>query len=269
MYSTPSANGGQGTPSVTCSPAPGTTFPVGVTPVTCTATDELSRSATCVFTVTVSRVPTLSVTKFMAFGDSITAGEVTFPTGEAAETGRKLVVVPTASYPAVLRSLLAERYSEQASSIVLTNEGVPGEPAQGSATLARLTSLLSSQHPEVVLLMEGYNGIGDPTQLAATAKAVDRMAAEARGRGARVFLATLAPSRPGFRAIPLSSIQAFNDLLRDVARGEQAVLVDVYSALLPDVNNSIGADGLHPTESGYRKIAETFFTAIREHLEAR
>jgi hypothetical protein len=47
--------------------------------VQCTATDTLNRSNSCSFTVTVSRTPQLSVTKFLAFGDSITAGEVTFP----------------------------------------------------------------------------------------------------------------------------------------------------------------------------------------------
>ncbi|MEW5825875.1 MAG: HYR domain-containing protein, partial [Candidatus Bipolaricaulota bacterium] len=39
--------------SVSCSPAPGSVFPVGTTPVTCTATDTSGNTATCSFTVTV------------------------------------------------------------------------------------------------------------------------------------------------------------------------------------------------------------------------
>jgi hypothetical protein len=43
------------TPTVTCSPASGSTFPAGVTPVTCTATDDCNNiSLACTFTVTVS-----------------------------------------------------------------------------------------------------------------------------------------------------------------------------------------------------------------------
>src|SRR5213075_2922620 len=39
--------------SVVCTPATGSSFPLGVTSVTCTATDALGLTATCVFTVTV------------------------------------------------------------------------------------------------------------------------------------------------------------------------------------------------------------------------
>ena len=44
-------------------------------------------------------------------------------------------------------------------------------------------------------------------------------------------------------------------------------LIDVFSALLPDLDGNIGSDGLHPTEIGYRRIAETVFAAIRADLE--
>jgi hypothetical protein len=41
-------------PSVSCSPASGSTFPKGTTTVTCTATDAAGNSSTCSFTVTVN-----------------------------------------------------------------------------------------------------------------------------------------------------------------------------------------------------------------------
>jgi lysophospholipase L1-like esterase len=62
-------------------------------------------------------------------------------------------------------------------------------------------------------------------------------------------------------------IQSLNSTIRTTARGENAVLVDVFGALSDDVTKYIGADGLHPTEAGYLKIAETFFAAIRADLE--
>jgi HYR domain len=50
-------------PGVTaaCSPASGTTFPVGVTMVTCTATDVAGNKAACTFTVTLTGGPTQAV----------------------------------------------------------------------------------------------------------------------------------------------------------------------------------------------------------------
>ena len=50
----PSATDNAGPPTVTCSPASGTTFPLGVTTVTCTATDAAGNSASASFTVTVT-----------------------------------------------------------------------------------------------------------------------------------------------------------------------------------------------------------------------
>ena len=56
---------------------------------------------------------------------------------------------------------------------------------------------------------------------------------------------------------------SFNTQIRLGAPLEGAIFVDVYAAMLPGVNTLIGMDGLHPTEAGYDRIAETFFAAIR------
>jgi lysophospholipase L1-like esterase len=118
--------------------------------------------------------------------------------------------------------------------------------------------------------MHGYNDISDPSVLSSTATAIAIMAAEARNRGARVFIANIAPSRTsGSNARPNSSVTGFNERLLPVIRGEEATLVDIYGALLPAVNTYIGVDGLHPNEAGYRKIAETFLATIQATLEVR
>ena len=39
--------------------------------------------------------------------------------------------------------------------------------------------------------------------------------------------------------------------------------------LLPEVNTVIGVDGLHPTEVGYKRIADVFFAAIQANLEVK
>jgi hypothetical protein len=52
-YPTPTASDNCSVASVTCTPASGTTFAIGTTTVTCTATDGSNETATCSFTVTV------------------------------------------------------------------------------------------------------------------------------------------------------------------------------------------------------------------------
>ena len=59
-------------------------------------------------------------------------------------------------------------------------------------------------------------------------------------------------------------IASYNTALRDVARGEGALLVDFER----DVDVSlIGLDGLHPTEAGYARMADVLFEAIRRRYE--
>ena len=53
-FSTPSATDNRGVPSVACNPVSGSSFVVGVTSVTCTATDAAGLTATTSFTVTVT-----------------------------------------------------------------------------------------------------------------------------------------------------------------------------------------------------------------------
>ena len=43
---------------------------------------------------------------------------------------------------------------------------------------------------------------------------------------------------------------------------EGITYVDLYNTMMPDAATLIGSDGLHPTEAGYRRIAELFFAAI-------
>lgn len=270
-FPTPEPRDGQTPVNVSCSPASGSVFPIGDTTVSCTATDGLNRQAACQFRITVTRAPQLQRVRFMAFGDSITAGEVTFPvSGGLGLTSGKQVLVPSAAYPAVLQRLLQTRYSFQADSIIVSNQGVGGERAM--AARARFLSAMNSVRPDVVLLWEGHNDIpaGEDGAASTAANEVRIMAAEARTRGARVFIATPAPARPGGnKAINTFLLVDYANRMRDIAAREGAVLVDIYNLLLPDVTRYIGLDGLHPNEAGYARIAELWFDAIRNNLEVR
>ena len=145
----------------------------------------------------------------------------------------RLIIVPTASYPTQLLSMLRARYTDQASALSMVNSGAPGEWAQDGAQ--RLPGVLIAQRPEAVLLLEGYNDLGasGTTGINSAWTAIDRMAKEIRNRGARVFLSTLPPPRPnGAKSIPASQVIALNDRIRQTAAGEGAVLVDAYAATL-------------------------------------
>lgn len=272
-YPAPTTTGGQAPVTVTCSPFSGASFPLGTTTVACQAVDARSRAAACTFTVLVSKIPTLTRTRFLAFGDSTTAGEVTVPTTSGASgegAWGRLVLMPSASYPTQLASLLTTRYATQAAVIQVTSSGMSGEAASVGG-VARFPSVVASTRPDAVLLLEGYNDLnlfGAPG-ISRAITALDTMAREARNRGARVYLASLTPSRPGGRnSIDPALLVEFNSRLRTLASGEGAVFVDLYGALLPAVSTHIGPDGLHPTEAGYRRMAEEFFVAIRQTVEA-
>jgi len=266
-YDTPAAEGGQTPVTVACEPASGGLFAIGTTEVRCTATDALNRTASCGFPVTIARVPILSKTRFLAFGDSITVGVVS--TVNPAGTPPYLYTdLTTEAYPAVLQRLLAARYTSQ--SIEVRNEGKGGEKAVDG--VGRAQTVINGNRPEVVLIMDGYNDLSTLGEagIDPAIAAISDIAKDARFRGARVFMATLSPPPFGVnRGISNSTIVRFNERLRIAARGEVAVLVDVYAALAPDANRYNSADGRHLSIEGYRKVAETFFAAIQAELEVR
>jgi lysophospholipase L1-like esterase len=273
-FSSPTTAGGVAPVQVSCTRQSGSMFTAGPTNVQCTAIDAASTSVSCSFIVTVNApVPRISRTRFLAFGDSLTLGEVTVPTTATSERGSQyfgFVIVPAASYPTQLLQMLRARYTEQMSILEVTNGGKSGEWAQDGAL--RLPGLLTSVRPEVVLILEGVNDLGatGTNGISAAAAAIQRMAADSRARGARVFLSTLTPpAANNAKAIPISQVTLLNDRIRTIAAGEGAVLVDAYVALSADLARNVGADGLHLTELGYQRLADLFLTAVRGNLEVR
>lgn len=146
---------------------------------------------------------------------------------------------------------------------------MPGERAEQGVT--RLPGLLRQHAPQVVLLMEGANDLNTfgGSGVRRAADALEAMLQEARCRGVRAMLATLPPQRPGSRSGQSAHlIEDYNALLRHVAADEGAIVVDVFAAFGNDLS-LIGADGLHPTENGYERIAQAFFDSIKTHFEAK
>jgi len=273
----PSAIPGVPPVSATCAPSSGSTFSVGTTAVACTATDAQQQKASCAFSVAVAAPPRLAATKFVAFGDSITRGVsaacVRSATGvirwlSPAEDLRHLEVRPAIAYPTRLQVRLDGRYTAQTPTVA--NEGLPGESVISSSARSRLMAVLDSQAPDVLLLQEGVNdlhGYG-AAGIPLVADSLRLMVREGTARGLHVFLGTLLPEREGgCRAGQPGLIAPANDLIRAVAAEEGVALVDLHAAFAGDTGTLLGEDGLHPSEAGYEKIAETFFNEIRARLE--
>jgi lysophospholipase L1-like esterase len=161
--------------------------------------------------------------------------------------------------------MLGERYSTQ--TIAVGNAGRGGERAEQGIT--RLPGVLTETEPELVLLLEGVNDLNlyGAAGLQRTLASVGQMITLCRTQGRQVMVGTLPPERPGgVRAGAIALIEPFNDGLKDVVRSQGASLVDVNAGFGGDLS-LLGADGLHPTEAGYQRIAQTFFEAIQQKFE--
>jgi lysophospholipase L1-like esterase len=278
-YADPVVTGGQAPLTLTCTPVSGALYPVGPTSVSCTVTDAQRRPASCTFAITVVVLPkpVISVTRFVAFGDSITWGE----NGQNA-TAQGALVRPALqfplfqTYPGVLNQLLSARYSTQAVSV--DNQGLKGEAVTGAITApkepapARFSRTIAGGRYDVALIMEGANDLAnrddrvDPAVIAG----LRTMILDAKSRGMRVLLATIPPEFHGCcpdRGLASGLVAPLNDQVRGLAFEQAVPLVDVYAALNDDVSTYIGPDGLHPTTAGYSKIADTFFSVIKQTLE--
>lgn len=284
-FPNPTVTGGEGLLSTSCTPASGSRFNVGTTNVTCTAQDAKKQTASCGFQVTVARVPRLSATRFVAFGDSMTEGFVqvcrtTTLTGLDAILEDMLFLkqarppsFSAVSYPVKLQAALAARYAAQ--SITVINEGNGGETAASGAL--DLPRVLNNDTPQALLLLQGINDIhaGTPTQASAIPSMVSSlrtMVQEGKRRGMTVFLATLLPQRRGScRSYDfddnIEDVVAANVQIRALAQSENVPVVDMYPAFTGALDTLLGADGLHPSEAGYQKMADLFYAAITQRLE--
>ena len=264
-YPAPAAEGGAPPLTIACTPASGSLFPIGKTTVTCTASDSRQRANTCAFDVTVAAPPKLHLTRFVAFGDSITYGENGI-SSQAFGFGPLFQVA--APYPTVLYQLLTARYTSQ--TISVTNAGQPAELASDAGTRGRFDSLVFSGSFDAVLLMEGSNDVSGGVGGAAVS-ALQRMIDDAKGAGVAPYLATI-PPMDGSKCCPrrgsaAPQVPGFNDSVRALAASEGIPLVDVYAALNTAPSQYLSDDGLHPNDAGYQKIGETFFAALKTTLE--
>ena len=277
-YGVPTVSGGASPITTTCSPDNRSVFPIGATTVTCTATDAQQRTSSCSLTVTLKAPPTVRLTKFVAFGDSLTAGEDganTLTSNSGVLSFVQPIIRTDWAYPTVLTNSMRARYSLQSGSINVVNQGCPGELVNDNSVVTcnqppvtRFSSVIQGQ--QAVLLMEGSNdvnfGTKDSLILNDTIFNLQRMVRAAKSAGVAPYLATLPPMTGTGRGIGAGLIPSFNDRLRSLATSEGITLVDVNAAFAGDLS-LIGADGLHLNQNGYQRVADAFLQSIQATLE--
>lgn len=272
-YTPPVVTGGAAPVATVCSTESGASFPGGTTDVTCTATDSIQQKAQCLFHVNVNVIPKLKGTTFLAFGDSITWGQV------ASEVINVRDKDPLNNYPTVLEALLRDKYRLQTGQISVDNEGSPGEHV--ATGKPRLEDVLRASVPDVLLLLEGANDANDATgPIPGKTYTPDETAdwivstlrddvVQARQRGVQLVIwSTLLPEVAGrSSAAGVDRIPVVNDLIHKYESRTDAVLVDSFAAFDPQKELLIGVDGLHPTIAGYKKLAGLFLDAIAANFQ--
>jgi lysophospholipase L1-like esterase len=272
-YPPATVTGGTSPVTTTCTPASGSSFNVGTTAVSCTAVDAASRQAQCSFTVT-STPLLVSVTKYLAFGDSLTIGE----NGREGLRGERIVDVPNA-YPTKLQSMLNLEYPGQA--ITVPNYGKGGEPVGDSAN-DRLEGALARERPGAVLLLDGYNNLGSCTPGASNTpqcgqaivdvafgiRDLARIAKRTEYGVRYIFVSTMTPPGPYLgigrdRRIANDAIVRANGEIAKMVRSEGVILVDTYPKFVGHEAEYVDQDGLHLRPAGYQALADSFFSVIK------
>ena len=187
---------------------------------------------------------------YMAFGDSITLGELS-----SDDQG----------YRARLESRLAAYFGRAE----VLNEGVTATRSLAGAN--RVADSLRRQRPAFTLIHYGTNDWNERDCRSNfpcyTINSLRTMVREAKAQGSLPVLATIIPSNTGFNAfVPLERnewLELMNALIREMANQEGVVLADMWQAFfrVPEIGE-LFSDHIHPNDAGYRIMADTFFDAI-------
>ena len=206
--------------------------------------------------------PRLSVTRILAFGDSLTEGE---SNGQdiRPQTHNPSTPGVSQSYPFKLQALINARYVLQ--QIGVFNGGLGGQRA--SEARQRFNDLLVSLAPQTVILMMGTNDLNGNASVNLTAGEMRNMVRDAKNRNVIPFLSTLPRMVPGgHRAIHPELVAPYNAALANVAAVEAVTLIDVFPHI---TEQFITPDGIHITEAGNQRLAEIYLEALRARFEIR
>lgn len=164
----------------------------------------------------------------LAFGDSLTYGS---------GASRKK------SYPAILEKLTHHK---------VINAGIPGEISANG--LRRLSGLLNTHQPDLIIICHGANDILKKLDLEQTQRNIQQMIELARENQVQVVLIGV----PAFNLFLRKS--AFYQQLAD----DNQTPIDNSSLATILKNNSLKSDYVHPNYEGYQMLAKNISTLLTD-----
>jgi len=193
----------------------------------------------------------LASDRFIGFGDSITYGSMNGPF-----MGK--------GYIPRLLDLLKNNYVEP----YISNRGIPGE--QTWEGLSRIDSVISADLALYLLLMEGTNDItAIQYSMNTTAFNLKQMVQKSLDYGVIPLISNIIPrTRNLWKAIIRARTFDLNSKIESLAQEFNLSLVDNYNAFYnyPEKQGGfeslISADNLHPSNTGYQIMAETWHDNI-------
>ena len=162
------------------------------------------------------------------------------------------------------------------------NDGVPGESS--AEVEIRLPADLKQYKPQFVVIFVGMNdAVNDRKFLPSeqTGRHVDAMIKQSQTRGAKVVVVSVhqpdtarlmqrhKPEAYG-SITPTERIDMLNDMLRKVARHDDAAFADFHEALrrIGGADTGMSTDGVHLTKRGYALLASTVRRALPKRIDS-
>lgn len=153
------------------------------------------------------------------------------------------------------------------------NRGISGQTT--AQMLVRFRQDVIALKPAVVVILAGTNDIAGNTGAATQVMIEDNlhsMVELARSNGIAVVLGSVLPVseypwRPG--VAPAAKVRALNASLRAYAKEQQLVWLDYHTAMANaqgGLDASLAKDGVHPTATGYARMAPLAGAAIAQAL---
>lgn len=201
--------------------------------------------------VTLPLGPSATPGIFLAFGDSITDGQVGTGDGQG--------------YTGILERMLSIHFGKAR----VINDGVDSSSSERGDS--RISDSLAAGRPAFTLILYGTNDWSDPRcgePPCFTVSSLRSMVRKVKAAGGFPFIGTLLMTNVGndFRASPQRDAWVIeqNEFIRQMAVEEQVVLVDLHRAfeLSPLQYSELFADYIHPSSEGYKVLAQAWFDAI-------
>ena len=204
--------------------------------------------------------------KVLAFGDSLTIG-VTQRSGSGL-SGSHSVLTTVEGYVPKLWRLMEEKYG---TGIRFVIEGVGAENSREA--LDRIDTFIHRHDPDLVLILSGIVDVNVALPLVPRFPIVRSSVAEMMRivllRGKVPVIGTYpSPNPDGFRVGAVEHIERLNHVIRQEAKAKDVLIADHEADSYSDYRGQ-GADGLHPNNIGYERMAQSWFNKIEEALERK